>query len=95
VKIDEDLARTAVGVQARSLSGVEIAQAFRHTFFANHPSSAVAMVHLFELLGEFTSPPADPHELARWAGKRQVAHELKAALYAPLHDLPQQQGVDI
>ena len=29
-------------------------------------------------------PPIDPNELQRWAGKREVAAKIKAALYAEL-----------
>lgn len=82
--IDQDLARTAIAVQSRNLDDIDVAQAFRRTLLADDSSSATALVKLFELLGEFTPPPEDPHELVRWAGKREVAHNLKAALYAPL-----------
>jgi hypothetical protein len=34
--------------------------------------------------GDVPVPPIDPNELQRWAGKREVAAKLKAALYADL-----------
>lgn len=88
MSVDADLARTAVHVHSRNLDDVDVAQAFRRTLLSDSPHSSATLVKLFELLGEFVPPPADPHELARWAGKREVAHDLKAALYAPLTNLP-------
>lgn len=95
IDTDTDLARTAIGVHSRQLSDQDVAQALRHTFFSDHPSSAAALIWLLEQLGEFKPPPSDPHELARWAGKKEVAHDLKAALYAPLTDLPTQTEDEI
>jgi hypothetical protein len=79
IDTDTDLARTAIGVHSRQLSDQDVA----------------ALIWLLEQLGEFKPPPSDPHELARWAGKKEVAHDLKAALYAPLTDLPTQTEDEI
>ena len=32
-------------------------------------------------------PPLDPNALQRWAGKREIAARLKAALYADLNNI--------
>ena len=79
------------------LDGLDVAKLFRQ-FFLNDETGAGKKV-LFLLLtwcGEYEAddpdnpearvPPADPVLLQRWAGKREIAAKIKAALYADLRD---------
>jgi len=80
-----------------NMDGLDIAKLFRHFFLGDENEQGRKV--LFLLLtwsGEYEVddpddpmgrvPPVDPALLQRWAGKREIAAKLKAALYADLRD---------
>ena len=79
------------------MNGPDLAKLFRHFFLGDENEQGRKV--LFLLLtwcGEYEVddpddpharvPPVDPALLQRWAGKREIAAKLKAALYADLRD---------
>jgi|TARA_R100000093_G_C1943605_1_gene73229 hypothetical protein len=77
---------------------VAVARDFRHLFFGDNPEMGKRV--LFMLLtwcGEYDVdtederfPPLADGELQRWAGKREIAAKIKAALYAHVEPVPEQ-----
>lgn len=61
---------------------------FRHLFVLNDPVLGKKVLFvLMSWLGEYeTMIPTDTNELHRYAGKRQIAGLIKAALHADLSD---------
>ena len=79
------------------MDGLDIAKLFRHFFLGDENEQGKKV--LFLLLtwcGEYEVddpddpngriPPTDPALLQRWAGKREIAAKIRAALYADLRD---------
>ncbi len=79
---NRDLIRHNVGA---SLDGDAVARVFR-AFFTQDPARGRKVLFiLLHWCGEYdTDVPTDPHELQQWAGKKQVAALIKAAMYADL-----------
>lgn len=82
--------RALVGsVVGRNYSGEDVAGDFRQLFLRE--PDALGRRVLFMLLswcGEYDAPPAGNDDLQRWAGRREIATQLKAALYADLTTPP-------
>jgi hypothetical protein len=76
-------------VLGREHKGTDVAGDFR-SLFLREPNELSRRV-LFMLMnwcGEYEGPPEDNAALQRWAGKREVAALIKAALYADLTTPP-------
>lgn len=82
MSVDTDLSRIALSVKSRSLTDDDIKNAFRVVLLSEGSASDIVLTCLLEWLAEYTLPPADAHELARYAGKREVAFLIKAQLYS-------------
>lgn len=72
-------------VDGRQHGPQQVAQDFRALFLRTNPDQGKRV--LFMLLhwcGEFEADVPSGEDLQRWAGKREVAARIKAALYADL-----------
>ena len=66
----------------------DVARDFRALFLEDADRGKRVLFMLMTWCGEYdVSPPLDPNELQRWAGKREIAARLKAALYADLNNI--------
>jgi hypothetical protein len=72
----------------------DVARDFRTLFLEDKGLGRRVLFMLMSWCGEYDVsddggriPPLDPNELQRWAGKREIAARLKAALYADLNNL--------
>jgi hypothetical protein len=87
-----ELARVAGTTE---LDGTDVAKVFRHLFLTADPILGKKVLFiLLSWCGEYQVddpddsdgrvPPLDPAALQRWAGKREIAALIKAAMYADL-----------
>ena len=72
----------------------DVARDFRALFLEDADRGKRVLFMLMSWCGEYDVsndegrvPPLDPNELQRWAGKREIAARLKAALYADLNNI--------
>ena len=72
----------------------DVARDFRTLFLEDRDLGKRVLFMLMSWLGEYDVsnddgrvPPIDPNELQRWAGKREIAARIKAALYADLNNI--------
>jgi len=72
----------------------DVARDFRQLFLADRDLGRRVLFMLMTWCGEYDVdddetrvPPLDPNELQRWAGKREIAARIKAALYADLNNI--------
>ena len=72
----------------------DVARDFRKLFLEDPYLGKRVLFMLMSWCGEYDVsdddgrvPPIDPQELQRWAGKREIAARIKAALYADLNNL--------
>ena len=75
-------------VAGRVHDGEDVAGDFRHLFLRDDALAKRVLYMLMRWCGEYEGPPTDNAELQRWAGKREVAVDIKAALYADLPGVP-------
>ena len=75
-------------VMGRDHSGRDVAGDFRSLFLRDDVGKRVLFM-LMNWCGEYDAPPESNEELQRWAGKREVAAFIKAALYADLTTQPE------
>jgi hypothetical protein len=72
-------------VAGKQLDGKDIAVAMRHLFTRHDPQLGRVVLHaLLTWCGEYENPPEDNEALQRWAGKREIAVRIKAAMHADL-----------
>jgi hypothetical protein len=71
-------------VRGKDRSDVEAAYEFRRLFNRDEVLGNMVLHTLLFWCAEYTPPPKDNTELQRWAGRRDVAALIKAALYADL-----------
>ncbi len=64
--------------------GITVARDFRALFLREDALGKRALFMLLTWCGEYDAPPEDNDALQRWAGKREIAGLIKAALYADL-----------
>lgn len=72
----------------------DVARDFRTLFLEDRDLGRRVLFMLMSWCGEYDVadddgrvPPLDPNELQRWAGKREIAARIKAALYANLNNI--------
>ncbi len=71
-------------VYGREYTGTAVAQDFR-ALMLRDPGLGKRVLHmLLHWCGEFDNPPEENELLQRWAGKRELAARIKAAMYADL-----------
>jgi hypothetical protein len=68
----------------RAHDGRDIAGDFRSLFNENPHLGQRVLFVMLSWCGEYDDPPAETEALQRWAGKREIAGKLKAAMYADL-----------
>jgi len=68
---------------------VDVARDFRRVFVRDDDGAGKRVLFmLMTWCGEYgIDTPSDPNELQRWAGRREIAGKIKAALYADLTEL--------
>lgn len=75
-------------VAGKTLDGEDVAIAFRHLFVNADPQLGKVVLHiLLTWCGEYATEediPRDNEGLQRWAGKREIAARIKAAMHADL-----------
>ena len=71
-------------VYGRMHDGADVAGDFRHTINAEPARGKRVLFMLLTWCGEYDNPPTDNDALQRWAGKREVAALIKAAMFADL-----------
>jgi hypothetical protein len=71
-------------VYGKTHSGVDVAGDFRSLFNQNPHLGQRVLFMLMTWCGEYEGPPEDDTALQRWAGKREVAGHIKAAMFADL-----------
>lgn len=76
-------------VMGRAHTGEDVAGDFRHLFLREDAVGKRVLFMLMNWCGEYAGPPEDNDALQRWAGKREVAALIKAALYADLTTPPE------
>ena len=81
-------------VYGRTYSDRDVASDFRNTINEEPARGRRVLFMLLTWCGEYTGPPEDDAQLARWAGKQEVAALIKAALYADLSPEEKEQEDD-
>ena len=71
-------------VVGREYSTTDVARDFRHLMMTEPDLGKRVLFMLMTWCGEFEDPPESNEDLQRWAGKREVAARIKAAMYADL-----------
>ena len=82
-------------VYGRDHDGRDVIGDFRSLFIRTNP--ALGNRVLFMLLtwcGEYEPPPTDNDALQRWAGKQDIAGQIKAAMYADLVTPPTSEEIE-
>ena len=80
-KFNQTIIRSVYG---RGYDGLDVAGDFRHLFNDNPQLGQRVLFMLLKWCGEYDPPPEDDSALQRWAGKREIADSIKAAMYADL-----------
>lgn len=68
----------------RTYNDRDVAGDFRHTINAEPARGRRVLFTLLKWCGEYDPPPEDDKDLARYAGKQEIAYLIKSALYADL-----------
>ena len=71
-------------VYGRNYDGHDVAGDFRLLFNREPALGQRVLFMLLTWCGEYDGPPDDNDALQRWAGKREVAGRIKAAMHAAL-----------
>lgn len=71
-------------VSGRNHDGFAIAQDFRALINRNPDLGKRVIFMLLHWCGEYDAPPESNDQLQRWAGKREIADRIKAAMYGDL-----------
>jgi len=71
-------------VVGREYTNVDVARDFRYLMMTDPALGKRVLFMLLTWCGEFDDPPESNEDLQRWAGKREVAARIKAAMYADL-----------
>jgi hypothetical protein len=75
-------------VYGREYDGQSVAGDFRSLFLRDPALGKRVLFMILTWCGEFEGPPEGNEELQRWAGKREIAARIKAAMYADLSPQP-------
>jgi hypothetical protein len=81
-------------VVGQPMTGEEVAASFRHLFLRDPLLGRRVLFILLKWLGEYDTEIPTGEALQRWAGKREVAALVKAALFADLSTPPATKGDD-
>lgn len=83
-------------VYGREHDGRSVAGDFRSIFLSEPARGKRVLFMLLTWCGEFEGPPDGNDDLQRWAGKREIAERIKAAMYADLSPQPEarEEGID-
>lgn len=82
--LDEFHRALIASTYGRSYDGRDVAGDFRSLFTREPMLGRRVMFMLLTWCGEYEPPPEEDAALQRWAGKREIAGMIKAAMHADL-----------